>query len=217
MRIRYGRCQYRRPSAHTIPIKNTTPTASPNAERLVRMTVQELQRVGHLVIDLERDGDHEQADETEIDARVHDSRGRVAQQRVHQHAASIVTQPSSHVVASRATVVRSATLIVTHALRREPSDEQQHRRRHGVERDLHRGGNVDEDLTTDRRSIVPVGQRRCDATRKREYSDDHADAEHELVGPYAMHVKPSRPSDTTGRAAPIFVRHAIVQRAPPLC
>ena len=60
--------------------------------RLVRAAVQELQVVGELVVDLEDDGDDEQHEEAEVDERVHDPGGGVAQQRLHPDAGAEVAQ-----------------------------------------------------------------------------------------------------------------------------
>src|SRR5918998_325882 len=49
----------------------------------VHVAVEELRVLGHLVVDLEHRGDGEEDDEVEVDQRVHDAGGRVAQQRLH--------------------------------------------------------------------------------------------------------------------------------------
>ena len=133
------------------------------AERvgLVGVAVQELQRARELVVELEHHGRHEQPDEPEVDAGVHDPGGGVAQQRLHPHAGAEVVEAALRVLAGGAAVVGAAALVVADPQRREPRDDQQHRRDRGVERDLERGRHVDEDRALDRRRVVPVRDRRA--------------------------------------------------------
>ena len=56
----------------------------------VHVAVQELGALGQLVVDLEHRGDGEQHQEAEVDQRVHDAGGRVAQQRLHVDAGAEV-------------------------------------------------------------------------------------------------------------------------------
>ena len=57
---------------------------------LVDAAVQELQVVGELVVELEHDGRDEQPEEPEVDERVHEAGGGVAQQRLHPDAGAEV-------------------------------------------------------------------------------------------------------------------------------
>ena len=57
---------------------------------LVRPAVEELEALGELVVDLQHRGDGEQDEEPEVDQRVHQPGGRVAQQRPHVHAGAVV-------------------------------------------------------------------------------------------------------------------------------
>ena len=90
---------------------------------LVRVAVQELQRARELVVELEQDRRDEQADEAEVDAGVHDARGRIAQQRLHPHAGAEVGEAALGVLAVGAAVVgcaaaRSCGPAATRATRR---------------------------------------------------------------------------------------------------
>ena len=60
--------------------------------RLVRAAVEELEVLGQLVVDLEHRRDGEQHEEAEVDHRVHQPGGRVAQQRAHVHAGAEVAE-----------------------------------------------------------------------------------------------------------------------------
>src|SRR5436305_2067099 len=60
------------------------------AVALVRGAVEELPGPRELLLDLADDGDDEQADEPEVDERVHDARRRVAQQGLHVEAVAEV-------------------------------------------------------------------------------------------------------------------------------
>ena len=60
--------------------------------RLVDAAVQELQLVGQLVVDLEDRGDGQQDQEAEVDERVHDAGGGVAQQGLHVDAGAEVAR-----------------------------------------------------------------------------------------------------------------------------
>ena len=78
--------------------------------------------------------------------------GGIAQQRLHPHAAAVALGALLDVLARRAPVVGEPALLVLHPQRREPRDDEQHRGDGGVERDLHRGRDVDEHLALDRAS-----------------------------------------------------------------
>ena len=66
--------------------------------RLVGRAVEELERLGELVVDLEHGGDTEQHEEPEVDHRVHEAGTGVAQQRLHVRAGAEVLQPLSGVL-----------------------------------------------------------------------------------------------------------------------
>ena len=53
---------------------------------LVGRAVQELRALGQQVVDLEDGGDGQQDEEAEVDQRVHEPGGRIAQQGLHVHA-----------------------------------------------------------------------------------------------------------------------------------
>ena len=78
--------------AHTMPTRNTTPGDVAD-ERVAPGTTppcRNFERLGQLVVDLEHDGDDEQDEEAEVDQRVHEPGGGVAQQRLHVDAGAEV-------------------------------------------------------------------------------------------------------------------------------
>ena len=93
--------------------------------RLVRAAVQELQRVRQLVVDLQQDGDDEQHQEAEVDERVHDAGGGIAQQRAHPDALAEVAQAPVDVALGGPPVVRLAPLVVADPQRDQPRAAQQ--------------------------------------------------------------------------------------------
>ena len=136
---------------------NTTPTRSAaNAYALVHVAVQELQVLGELVVDLEDDRGDEQHEEAEVDARVHQAGGRVAQQRLHPHAGAEVAHAPVDVALVRATVVGRAPLVVLDPLADEPRADEQHDRDGDVEDPVDRVGDVAERLARDRRVVAPT-------------------------------------------------------------
>ena len=58
----------------------------------VDVAMEELERLGHLVIDLEHGRDPEQAEEPEVDHRVHEPGAGVAEQRLHVDAGAEVLE-----------------------------------------------------------------------------------------------------------------------------
>ena len=62
-------------------------------ETLICAAMQELERLGHLVVDLGHRGHTEQHEEAEVDRRVHRTGSRVAQQGLHVDAGAEVLQP----------------------------------------------------------------------------------------------------------------------------
>ena len=149
--------------------------------RLVGLAVQELEAVGELVVGLAQHGHDEQRDETEVEERVHEARGGIAQQRLHPHAVAVALRALLDVLARRAAVVGEAAFVVLDAQRREPRDDEQHRGDGAVERDLHRGGDVDEDLALHVRVVVPARDRGHDPARDHEHEHRNADAENDLM------------------------------------
>ena len=94
----------------------------------VGAAVQELQALGQLVVDLEHGGDAEQRQEPEVDHRVHQAGGGVAQQGLHVGAGAEVAQAVLHVLGGGRAAVGGATLPVAHAVgERERAPDQQHR------------------------------------------------------------------------------------------
>ena len=149
--------------------------------RLVGAAVQELQRVGQLVVDLEQHRRDEQHQEAEVDHRVHDAGRRVPEQRAHPDAAAEVAHAPVDVAAVGAAVVGLAPLVVADPQRREPGGDEQPGRHHHVERDLEPGRDVDEHLAGDRRVVVPARDLRGEARGERAEGGEHADDEHDLV------------------------------------
>jgi hypothetical protein len=150
--------------------------------RLVGVAVQELQRLRQLVIDLEDDRRDEQEDEAEVDARVHGAGGGVAEQRLHPHAAAEVTQAAFEVLLRRAAIVGCAALVVPEPERHEVAAQEQHHRDRDVERPIDRVGDVEEDLTLDVRSVVPLREARHDAGGERPERHEHTYDQDEVVG-----------------------------------
>ena len=104
--------------------------------RLVRVAVQELEVLGELVVDLEHRGDAEQHQEPEVDHRVHQPGGRVAQQRLHVGAGPVALGALLGVLERRAPLGGTAALPVLHPVGEAERAPRQHHRDHGVEGDL---------------------------------------------------------------------------------
>src|SRR5581483_7610155 len=158
--------------------------------RHVGMAVEELPRARELMVDLEDHRGHEQPDEAEVDERVHHARGRVAQQGAHPDARAEVLHPLLDVASPRPPVVGLAPLVVLHAQRDEPRDDEQHDRDREVEGDLDRPRDVAEHPAGDARVVLPVGQVRYQSGRERAESGEHADPQHDLMGLGPPHAPP---------------------------
>ncbi len=93
----------------------TPARSAPIEYALVHVAVEELEPVGHLVIGLADHRYDEQEDEPEVEERVHHPGGGVTEQRLHPDAAPEVAQAALGVLAVRAPVVGTATLVVADA------------------------------------------------------------------------------------------------------
>ena len=119
----------------------------------VRAAVQELQVLGQLVVDLEHGGDAEQRQEPEVDHRVHQAGGRVAQQ-----GAACTRRRGSRrrrrfdVLRRGAAAVGRAALPVAHTVGEGERTPHQHRRDDRVEGHLQRAGDALEHLARRARS-----------------------------------------------------------------
>ena len=105
--------------------------------RLVRAAVQELQVLGQLVVDLEHGRDGEQDEEPEVDHRVHQPGGGVAQQRAHVDAGAEVAEAALGVLRRRAAARRRlAALPVLHPVGEAERAPRDHHRDDRVEGQL---------------------------------------------------------------------------------
>ena len=116
-------------------------------ERLVGLAVEELERLGRLVVDLERGGDGEQDEEAEVDQRVHQPRGRVAEEGLHVDAAPVVGEAPRRVVERGASAVGRALLPVPHPEREQVGDVDEQDGRDDVEGHDERVRHEAEDLS----------------------------------------------------------------------
>ena len=148
----------------------------------VHTAVQELEVFGQLVVDLEHGGDTEQHEEAEVDHRVHQAGGRVAQQGAHVHTGAEVGEATLHVLRRGAAAVGGAALPVLHPVGEgERAPHQQHRDDR-VEGHLQRAGDAVEHLTSDVAGAVPLGELRHDARDEREHAHEASDGDDELMG-----------------------------------
>ena len=157
--------------------------------REVRVAVQELEAVGELVIDLADDRGDEEEHEAEVEARVHQTGRGIAEQRLHPHAGAVVLGPLLDVLLVRAAVVGLAALVVAHAQRREPRDDEQHRRDDEVEDDLHRLRHVDEDFALHVGVVAPMRDRGQQAAREHEEEHQHAQRKNNLMRTRSSHQR----------------------------
>ena len=74
------------------PRKTSAGEVADEAVGLVHAAVRNFSVLGQLVVDLEDRRDAEQHEEAEVDQRVHDAGGRIAQQRLHVDAGAEVVQ-----------------------------------------------------------------------------------------------------------------------------
>ena len=86
--------------AHTTPIEERgAGEVADEGVAPVDVAVEELQRLGQLVVDLEDRRDAEQHEEREVDEAVHDPGGGIAQQGLHVDAGPEVLEPALDVLA----------------------------------------------------------------------------------------------------------------------
>ena len=117
--------------------------------RHVDVAVQELPGLGNLVVDFENRGDGEQNEEREVDKRMHDAGGGIAQQGLHVDTGAEISEATLHVLRGRATVVGLAAGPVLDALTEEHCSVDEQDRHHDVEGNLQRGRDASEDLACD--------------------------------------------------------------------
>ena len=164
-----------------MPMRNTSPAASPTArEALVHAAVEELRALGHLVVDLEHRRDAEQDEEAEVDARVHDARGGVAEQRLHVHAGTEVAEAPSDVLARRRATVGRAALVVAHPLPEQHSRADDQQRGDDVEREPQRARDATEHLARHDRVVVELEHDAGDARDDRDQREADPDREHDV-------------------------------------
>ncbi len=135
---------------------------------LVDAAVQELEVFGQLVVDLEHRGDGQQDQEAEVDERVHDAGGGVAQQRLHVDAGAEVGQAALHVLRRGGPVVGLAPLPVARAVREQHGAVEQRDRHHDVEDDLEHARHAAEDLAGHGAVVVPLREGGEDAGAHRD-------------------------------------------------
>ena len=164
--------------------------------RLVRLSVQELQRVGHLVVDLQQHRDDEEHQEAEVDERMHETRGGIAQQRAHPDSRSEVAQAAVHVALGRAPVVRLAALVVADPQRHEPRHDEQPGCHREVERNLERGRDVDEDFARHARVVVPPGELRREPGSQCAEGREEPDEQDNLMRPRQVPAHGGEPTAT---------------------
>ena len=117
--------------------------------RHVDVAVQELPGLGDLVVDFENRGDGEQHQEGEVDERMHDASGGIAQQGLHVDTGAEIAEATLDVLLCCASVVRLAACPVLHPLAEQHCSVDEQDRRHDVEGDLQRGRDASEDLSCD--------------------------------------------------------------------
>jgi hypothetical protein len=148
--------------------------------------VKELQRLGQLVIDFQRGGHAEQHEEAEVDHRVHQAGGAVAQQGAHVDAGAVVGQTALDVLRGGATAVRGAAFPVADAVGEAERTPDDHRRDDGVEGDLDRPGDVGEHGAVDLGVALPARYERDDARHHGEDAHSEPDGDRELVRTKAL-------------------------------
>ncbi len=149
--------------------------------RAVDVALQELEILGHLVIDLEHRGDGEKDEEPEVDHRVHEARGGIAQEGLHVGAGAEVLEALGGVLGGRAPLRRCAALPVLHPVGEHEAAPDDHHRDHGVERELQRTRNVDEHLAVHFVVVLPLRDLRQHAGHEREETDSDPEGDGDLV------------------------------------
>ena len=150
--------------------------------RLVGAPHEDLHALGQLMVDLEHRGHGQEHEEPEVDHRVHQPGGRVAQQRAHVGAGAEVGEAPLRVLGRGAAAIGAAALPVPHPLRERPGTPDDHHRDHRVEGDLEWPRDAREDLAGHLGVAVPLGDQRHDAGQHGERGDGDADAQDELMG-----------------------------------
>ncbi len=151
--------------------------------RLVGGAVEELPRLRELVVDLEHRGHGEQDEEPEVDHRVHQPGGRIAQQRAHVDAGAVVAEAALGVLRrGQPARRRLAPLPVLHPVGEAERAPRDHHRDDRVEGQLERAGDVDEDLAVDRAVLVPLRDQRHDAGQRGEHGEPDAEPDGEVPG-----------------------------------
>ena len=117
--------------------------------RHVDVAVEEFPRLRNLVIDLEDCGDGKQNEEREVDERMHDASGGIAQHGLHVDAGAEIAEATLDVLFRCATVVRLTAGPVLDALTEEHCSVDEQDRHHDVEGNLQRGRDASEDLACD--------------------------------------------------------------------
>ncbi|CAB4596781.1 unannotated protein [freshwater metagenome] len=148
----------------------------------VHVAVEELQTLGQLVIELEHRGDTEQNEEAEVDQRVHEAGGRIAQQGAHVHTGAEVGEATLRVGRGGATAIGCTALPVADAIgetQRSPQHEDGDDR---VEGQLQRAGDSTEHLAVDGRVTLPSGDEGQHARHHDEHRHERTDGDRELVG-----------------------------------
>ena len=158
-------------------------------EAPVHVAVQELRRLGHLVVDLRDRGDREEDQEGEVDEAVHDPGGRIAQQGLHVDAGPEVLEAAADVLGGGPAVVRGAALPVAHPLAEQHRPVEGEDREDGVEDQLPHARDVAEDLSLHLGVVVPLGRGGRDPGDDDDRGERQADQEGKLVGLAASRLR----------------------------
>jgi hypothetical protein len=153
---------------------------------LVDATVEELQRRGQLVVDLEHRGDRQEHQEAEVDHRVHDAGGGITHQRLHVEAGTQPGQAPLGVLGGDVALVGTAALPVAHPVGEEHCAVDEHQRDDRVEGQLQRSGDVVEHLALDGAVVVPLEDGRRDAGDGDDGTDHQSDDDRDLVGAQSL-------------------------------
>ena len=149
---------------------------------LVDVPVEELGRLGELVVDLEDGRDREQDQEGEVDEAVHDPGGGITQQRLHVHAGAEVLEAAAGVLGRGPATVRRTTLPVAHPLAEQHRPVEDEHREDRVEDELPHARDVAEHLTLDVGIVVPLSEGGGDPRAEDDRGEQRADSDRQLVG-----------------------------------
>ena len=147
----------------------------------VDVAVEELHPLRQLVVDLEHGGDREQDQEREVDQRVHEPGGGVAQQGLHVDAGAEVAEAPLRRLRVRVPPVGGAPLPVLDAVGEQHAAVDEDDGEHRVEAELPRGRDVLEDLALHRRVVEPPEHERAEAGADGEQRPEDAEADDEVV------------------------------------